>query len=63
MIQMAAGTGNIRWMYDGIKKALGPTQSKMPPSNPPQGKSSQTKAGRWRDGWNTILTSTPERTL
>ena len=29
MIQMAAATGNIRGMYDGIKKALGPTQSKM----------------------------------
>ena len=27
-IQTAAITGNIRGMYDGIKKALGPTQSK-----------------------------------
>ena len=34
-IQTAAITGNIRGMYDGIKKALGPTQCKTPPpSNP-----------------------------
>ena len=32
-------------------------RAKQPPSNLPLGKSSQTKAGRWRDGWNTILTS------
>ena len=64
MIQMAAAMGNIRGMYDGIKKALGPMQSKMaPPQIHHWGKSSQTKASRWRDGWNTILTSTPERTL
>ena len=31
MIQMAAATGYIRGMYDGIKKALGPTQSKTAP--------------------------------
>ena len=31
MIQMATATGNIRGMYDGIKKALGPMQSKMAP--------------------------------
>ena len=30
-IQTAAITGNIRGMYDGIKKALGPTQSKTAP--------------------------------
>ena len=30
-IQTAAATGNIRGMYDGIKKALGPTQSKTAP--------------------------------
>ena len=29
MIQMAAAMGNIRGMYNGIKKALGPMQSKM----------------------------------
>ena len=33
-IQTAAITGNIRGMYDGIKKALGPTQSKTAPPNP-----------------------------
>ena len=31
MIQLAAAMGNIRGMYDGIKKALGPMQSKMAP--------------------------------
>lgn len=30
-IQTAADTGNIRGMYDGITKALGPTQSKTAP--------------------------------
>ena len=30
-IQTAAITGNIRGMYDGIKKALGPTQCKTAP--------------------------------
>ena len=30
-IQLAAVTGNIRGMYDGIKKALGPTQCKTAP--------------------------------
>jgi len=30
-IQTAAATGNIRGMYDGIKKALGPVQSKTTP--------------------------------
>ena len=31
MIQMAAAMGNIRGLYDGIKKALGPMESKMAP--------------------------------
>ena len=31
MIQLATAMGNIRWMYDGIKKALGPMKSKMAP--------------------------------
>ena len=31
MIMMAATMGNTRGMYDGIKKALGPMQSKMAP--------------------------------
>ena len=31
MIQMAAAMGNIRGMYNGIKKALGPMQSKKAP--------------------------------
>ena len=30
-IQTAAATGNVRGMYDGIKTALGPTQSKTAP--------------------------------
>ena len=36
-IQTAAITGNIRGMHDGIKMALGPTQSKTAPSNRPVG--------------------------
>ena len=32
-IQTAAITGNIRGIYDVIKKALGPTQSQTAPSN------------------------------
>ena len=31
MIQIATAMGNIRWMYDGTKKALGPMQSKVAP--------------------------------
>ena len=38
-------------------------RARQHPSNPPLGKSSQTKAGRWRDGWNTIPTSTRENTV
>ena len=30
-IQIAADTGNIKGMYDGIKQALGPTQKKAAP--------------------------------
>ena len=63
MIQLAAAMGNIRGMYDGIKKALGPMQSKMAPLKSTTGEVITDQAGRWRDGWNTILTSTPERTL
>ena len=29
-IQIAADTGNIKGMYDGIKQALGPTQESSP---------------------------------
>ena len=29
-IQTTTITGNIRWMYDGIEKALGPVQNKTP---------------------------------
>ena len=38
-------------------------RARWSPSNLPLGKSSQTKASRWRDRWNTIPTSTPGRTL
>ena len=52
---------NVR--CNGIKKALGPTQRKTAPlSNPPAGIKPQAKASRWKDGWNTIITSISDRT-
>ena len=62
VIQPAAITGNIRGMYDGIKKALGPTQSKTAPLKSSSGEIVTDKGSRWRYGWNTILTSIPEVT-
>ena len=49
-IQTAAITGNIREMYDGIKKALGPTQRKTVPLKSSSGEVITDKASRWRDG-------------
>ena len=54
-IQMAAVTGNIRGMYNGIKKALGPMHSNMIPLKFATGVVINDQ------GWNTILTSTPKR--
>ena len=48
-IQTAAVTGNIRGMYEGIKKAVGPTQSKTAPLKSSSGEVITTKASRWRD--------------
>ena len=59
-IQVAAVTGNIRGMYDGIKKALGPTQCKTAPLKSSAG---VIITSGWRDGLNIIPTSTPGRTL
>ena len=73
--QMSTGQSTVRWSRwplqrttsDGCMMASrrhwDQCRARWPPSNLPLGKSSQTKAGRWRDGWNTILTSTPEKTL
>ncbi|KAL1250669.1 hypothetical protein QQF64_018465 [Cirrhinus molitorella] len=45
-IQAAADTGNTRGMYEGIKKATGPTPSKTAPSGPRQVRSSLTRKSR-----------------
>ena len=47
---MAAAMGNIRGMYDGIKKALGPTQSKMAPLKSATGEVI-TDQGRQMERW------------
>ena len=62
-IQSAAITGNIRGMYDGIKKAPGPALNKTAPLRSSTGKLSRIEDISWRDGWNTTPTSTRERTL
>lgn len=56
-------TGNIRGIYDGIKTAMGPVQNKTVPLESTTGEVITDKGQRWRDGWNTILTSTPDRML
>ena len=74
-VPMSTGQSSVRWSRWLLQRATSEgctmasrrhwdqCRARWPPSNLPLGKSSQTKAGRWRDGWNTILTSTPERTL
>lgn len=49
-IQLAAATGNIRWMYEGIKKALGPTQSKTSPLKSSSGETITDK-GQQMERW------------
>jgi len=49
-IQTAAITGNIRGMYDGIKKALGPVQSKTAPLKSTTGETITNK-GRQMERW------------
>ena len=55
-IQSAAITGNIRGVYDGIKKALGPTLNKTAPFRSSTGEAVTDKGQQ-------LETSTPERTL
>ena len=59
-IRSAAITGNIRGMYDGVKKAQG---TRPLPSDLLPGKLLRIEDISWRDGSNTTPTSTPERTL
>ena len=61
-IQTVAITGNIRGMYDDIKKALGPTQTKTAPLKSSSGEIITDKGQQMEIWWNTILTSIPERT-
>ena len=49
-IQSAADTGNIRGMYEGIKKAIGPTQSKTAPLKTTSGEVITDK-GKQMDRW------------
>ena len=49
-IETATVTGNIRGMYDGIKKALGPTQSKTAPLKSSSGEISTDK-GQQMERW------------
>ena len=50
MIQMAAAMGNIRGMYNSIKKALGPMQSKIAPLKSATGEVI-TDQGRQMERW------------
>ena len=62
-IQSATITGNIRGMYDGIKKALGLTLNKTAPLRSST-KEVITDRGHQLERWvNTTPTFTPERTL
>jgi hypothetical protein len=45
-IQRSADCGNVRGMYDGIKKAVGPTVKKTAHSSPPLGRRSLTATTR-----------------
>ena len=56
-IQTAATTGNIREMYDGIKKALGPTQSKTSPLKSATGEiitNQGQQMGRWVEHYSDL---------
>ena len=57
-IQTAAQTGNTRGMYEGIKKATGPTPTRPLHSNPRQAKSLLTKRSRCSSGPNITLNIT-----
>lgn len=56
-IQIAADTGNVRGMYDGIKQALGPTQKKTAPLKSATGEVIQDKAQqmeRWVEHYSEL---------
>ena len=56
-IQFAADIGNIRVMYDGIKKALGPTQKKSAPLKSSTGETIQDRAEqmeRWVEHYSEL---------
>ena len=57
-IQTASDCGNIRGMFDGIKRAVGPTVKKTAPLKPTTG---ETTTIRWSDGWSTTQSSILER--
>ncbi|XP_071508357.1 uncharacterized protein [Diadema antillarum] len=52
-IQTAAATGNIKRMYEGIKCALGPAQTKTAPLKSASGEVITDKENRWRDWLST----------
>ena len=62
-IQLSTVCGNIHAMYDGMKKAFGPSATKITPSSPPLATLSQTEANKWRGRQNTTRSSTQGRTL
>ena len=62
-IQTSSDTGNIRGMYDGIKKATGPTMKKTAQLKQHQERSSPSPINKWKDGWNTTLSCTPQKIL
>ena len=57
-IQLAADIGKIRVMYDGIKKALGPTQKKSAPLKSSTGETIQDRAEqmeRWVEHYSELF--------
>ena len=62
-IQIASDCGNIRAMYERMKKASALAPSRLLPSSPPQARSSQTAANRWRDGRSITRSCTLGRPL
>ena len=64
-IQLAANTGNIREMYEGIKKAIGPVQRMTSSIKSSTGAAdcSQIITNKWKHEWNITHISTLVRTL
>ena len=62
-IQTSSDTGNTRGMYDGIKKATGPTIKKTAPLKTKPGEVI-TDSNKQMERWvNTTLSCTPQKTL